>query len=105
MGSFGGTGIRLIAAISALRPGDIKSSRLQTRRQTCSLRANHPGAQQLWGAREAAAFNLMAAFWRSNFCQERQRWALSSRHPNFVNGCFGESEAGLGTARLGRILP
>ena len=62
MGSFGGTGIRLIAAISALRPGGIKSSILRTRRQACSLRADHPGAQQLWGAREAAAFKLMAAF-------------------------------------------
>jgi hypothetical protein len=33
---------------------------------------------------------------------ERPRWALCSRHPNFVNDCFGESETDLGTTRLGR---
>ena len=32
----------------------------------------------------------------------RPGWALCRRHPNFVNDCFGELKAGLGTTRLGR---
>ena len=31
----------------------------------------------------------------------RPKWAFCSRHPNFVNDCFCESEPSLGTTRFG----
>jgi hypothetical protein len=47
----------------------------------------------------------MSAFAFHAISLERRGWALCSRHPNFVNDRFGESEAGLRTTRLGRFLP